>query len=134
MTSRRWVVRASSAQNRPEKKPKHSFDDPDGGEEEGFQESEADQEQSASGVDAAFQAPPSEDEWLMPISNGTDPSEVRGITMPANADNFAEQVRRADQTSGKGCSSSSQVHAVSRHETSGGRPPDQAHLRDEAPP
>ena len=70
----------------------------------------------------------------MPISNGTDPSEVRGITMPAKTDNLAEQVRRAGQTSGKGCSSSNQVHAVSRHETSGGRPPDKTHPRHEAPP
>ena len=62
------------------KRPKSglaNIDDPEGGEEEWSREPEADQEQSASGVDAAFQAPPSEDEWLMPI--GTDPSEVRGI-------------------------------------------------------
>ena len=70
----------------------------------------------------------------MPCTNGTDPSEVRGITMPARTDNLAEQVRRADQTSGKGCSSSSQSHADSRHGTSGGRPPDQAHPRDEVSP
>ena len=56
--------------------------------------------------------------------------------MPANADSNAEtQVRRADQTSGDGCDGHSQVHApMRRHETSGGRPPDDAHPIDTAPP